>query len=246
VAAAPANNEEAAFKELEECRKKATSSVEECACFPGCRAVPTQYGTEFIGGNISETSALAKHAGCGNRKAYIQGSNEKINMGTATPQSLHTTIFEKCHEHGCDINPTTKKTTIITGNNRLTQEANVDIYPRGFYRDWNDHDAACTLLRGASYLNQEIVERRPYSNCRPGMDCDLPANIKQYYQFNYFQVDHWDSCGHQSHVEALVTVDQVATEAKSCNAAVDIMRAGLAPLMKQFEILFGLIQFVCP
>lgn len=227
---------------LDSCRENAKSSVEICACFPGCKIIQKENGYDFIMPNATN---LAKRQGCSNPRAFVTTSNTRINMGTTTPQRLYTTIFEKCGQHGCDPNPTLLGTTIIAGSGRNAWGTTARIIAKGRYRDWPDRDAGCGLLRQASYAAQDIQRRTPGTSCRPGADCETPDPLNQHYQYNYYQVDHWNDCGLQAHVEAEVKVDGIDAEAKACAQAIDAIQGVLQPLLGQWAWLFGQIKAAC-
>lgn len=253
VLAAPAPTtipSDARLADIQACRAQASSALEECACFPGCEATQTEHGYTFTMADEApftntSASALNKRGGCPNPRAYVTMSSTIINMGSTPPYNLYSSVFEQCHQSGCDPNPVTKSTIIIGMAGGPARTANARIIAKGLYRDWPDRDAACSLLRESSLGDLDVQWRRQGVHCRPGVDCDPAPAIPQYYQRNYYQVDHWNECGLQAHVEAEVKIDGEDAFGKVCTATTGSVNGVIGWLAAKWGWLFGAIQAVC-
>ncbi|KAH6703096.1 hypothetical protein BKA61DRAFT_618906 [Leptodontidium sp. MPI-SDFR-AT-0119] len=233
-------------QDIAACRAKATTSLEQCACFADCVATPTEHGYMFSMSNSNSSSAArAAQDGCSNPAAHVTTSNTDMNWGSTPPFNTISHIFQSCGQYGCDPNPATESTIIlgISGGQPVLTQAKV--VATGHFRDWPDRDAACSLARAAAQAAPNVQYRTPGVHCRPGVDCDAPDPMAQYYAHNYYQVDHWNDCGWQAGVTALISIDSVQPQTALCSAAIGAIGSLLGPLFGEYAWLFGKITAVC-
>jgi hypothetical protein len=229
---------------ITDCRAQAKSSIDECACFPGCNIVQNTNGLGYKA-DMSNSTFLNKRQGCANPRAYVTPTNTVMNFGTLQPFDIYTKLFERCGQRGCDPAPISASTTILKGSGRALIGTKATMIAKGWYRDWPDRDGAANLLRESSRTEVNTQWRYPGYSCRPGVDCEQPDAIPQHHQRNYYQVEHWNNCGIQVHMEAEIKISEEGPAQGSCAVIKAAVEAALGPLKGQLNWLFGAIEVSC-
>lgn len=228
------------------CRANATNSIEECACFPECTVVSTNNSFAISMGNISSFARDNRIAsGCGNPQAHVLVWDTVVNMGSTPPFNILSQTFQACTQHACDVNPITVPTILIAGQNTIPHLSTANIVSHGSFRDWPDRDAACASVRATSQGGANVQYRTPYVHCRPGVDCDAPNPIPQYYQHDHYRLDHWNDCGFQAYLEVEISVDAVTPNTSLCSLVLQAMGIALSTVAPEFEWLFGKMNTAC-